>query len=437
MEVYKILEKEDVLKKQFLITIKEIFMKVLWFEISVPSRYSDDGRVVAGWQDALENVVRQCHEIELYIAFETKDSEAKEKVVDGVTYIPMFSNFSFAEKKISNWTWSINERKVILHGKKVIERYQPDIIHVFGSEWPFGLLAQYTKIPLVIHIQGSIIPYNNALYPPRYNGFTFALAAGLNLRKGLHRLQGYYKDKYRLEMEKRIWKSVKHYMGRTSWDKALVNTLTKGCTYHHVEEALRSVFLNNEKLWSYHDNCKLRLLSTGCSSFWKGIDVMLKTACVLKETGVDFEWKVAGGMPAELKEIVEKKEGMKYADNNINFIGFCTPEQLIDLMCSSTMYVHTAYIENSPNSICEAQIVGMPIISTMVGGISTLVRNGEEGILLPANDPWQIAYALIELSEDKERLMKYSKASRKHALDRHSPDNIRRQLLECYYDIVK
>lgn len=412
-------------------------MKVLWFEISTPSRYKDDGRVVCGWQDALENIVKDCREIELYIAFETEEPDAKVKVIDGVTYIPMVTRYSFIERKLSNWTWKVNEDKVIPLGRKVIDEYKPDIIHVFGNEWPFGLLAQYTDIPLVIHIQGSIIPYNNALYPPKYNGYTFVKAAGWNLRKDWHRLNGYYKDKSRLEMEERIWKCVRHYMGRTTWDKALVNTLTKDCTYHHVEEALRPTFFENKKLWSCPKGGKLRLLSTGCSSFWKGIDVMLKTAHVLKEVGVDFEWNVAGGLSIELKEIVEKKEGLRYADNNINILGFCTPEQLIDIMCNSTMYVHTAYIENSPNSICEAQLVGMPIVSTMVGGISTLVRNGEEGDLLPANDPWQIANAIIELSKDKERMMRYSKNSREHALERHNPENIMNQLLKCYKDLVK
>lgn len=412
-------------------------MKVLWFEISTPSRYKDDGRVVCGWQDALENIVKDCREIKLYIAFETEEPDAKVKVIDEVTYIPMVTRYSFTERKLSNWTWKVNEDKVIPLGRKVIEEYKPDIIHVFGNEWPFGLLAQYTDIPLVIHIQGSIIPYNNALYPPKYNGYTFVKAAGWNLRKDWHRLNDYYKDKSRLEMEKRTWKCVKYYMGRTSWDKALVNTLTKGSTYHHVEEALRPTFLENKKLWSCPNGGKLRLLSTGCGSFWKGIDVMLKTANVLKEAGVDFEWNVAGSLSSELKEIVEKKEELRYADNNINILGYCTPEQLIDIMCNSTMYVHTAYIENSPNSICEAQLVGMPIVSTMVGGISTLVRNGEEGDLLPANDPWQIANAIIELSKDNERMMRYSKNSRQHALERHNPENIMNQLLKCYKDLVK
>ena len=106
-------------------------MKVLWFEISTPSRYRNDGQVTAGWQDALENIVAPCKDIELYIAFESK-VPAEVKVIDGITYIPMTTHYSFLENKVSQHTWSINERKVIEQGRKVIEQYQPDVIHVFG-----------------------------------------------------------------------------------------------------------------------------------------------------------------------------------------------------------------------------------------------------------------------------------------------------------------
>lgn len=411
-------------------------MKVLWFEITTPSRYKCTNQVIAGWQDALENIVLGCKDIQLYIAFESA-TESEVKIIDGITYIPMLTSYSFIERKLSNHTWKINERKVIEAGRKVIEQYQPDIIHVFGCEWPYGLLTQYTDIPLVVHIQGSIIPYNNALYPPGYNEFTMVKAAGGNLRKDWHCLMNYNKAKSNLEMEKRVWKTVRHYMGRTSWDKALVNMLTKDATYHHVEEALRPAFMNTQKQWQIPEDGKLRLLSIGCSSFWKGIDMILKTAHVLNEAGIDFEWNVAGSMSNELQNVVENKEKMKFADNHINILGFCSPESLIDLMCQSTLYVHTAYIENSPNSICEAQLLGMPIISTMVGGIATLVSNRIDGELFPANDPWQMANAIVALSEDVGRMKKYSENSRHHAMLRHDPLNILNQLMTCYKDLVK
>lgn len=411
-------------------------MKVLWFEISTPSRYRSTTKVIGGWQDSLENIVRECKNIELYIAFESeKDTEIK--VVDEVTYIPMKAQYSVKERWTSKFTWKICEKKMIENGIRVIEKIRPDIIHVFGHEWPFGLLAAHTNIPLVLHIQGSLIPYNNALYPPGYNGFTLFKSGGLNLKRHWRLLKEYYRGKSRLEMEQRIWKVVSHYMGRTQWDKGLVNVLQPTATYHHVEEALRPSFINPAFTWKYSEQHHLRLFSTGCTSLWKGLDVMLKTANILKNAGVDFEWNVAGYMPNELRKLVEKKEGMSFSENNIKVLGFVTPDIVTDYLCKSSMYVHTAYIENSPNSICEAQILGVPVISTMVGGISSLVRNGIDGELYPANDPWQLANAIIKLAKDKKKSGEYSTCSKEFATHRHSKENILSELLECYISILK
>ncbi|MDM8310361.1 glycosyltransferase family 4 protein [Phocaeicola barnesiae] len=412
-------------------------MKVLWFEITIPANYKASNRVVSSWQDSLEAILKSNKEIELYIAFETTNKEDQAKTIDGVTYVPMITHYSFIEKKLNKITWKINENKIIKNGIQIIDKYKPDIIHVFGNEWPFGLLAKYTNIPLVIHIQGSIIPYYNALYPPKYNGYTLTYTAGLNLKMQWQNIKALYKNQSRLNMEKRIWECVNHYMGRTSWDKALVKMIHPNATYHHVDEAIRPIFLETNTQWKLSEQNQIQLFSTGCTTFWKGVDVMLKTAHILKTLNINFTWKVAGFMPKRLKAAVEKKEKLKFNDNNIEILGFISPTEIINLMSQSTIYVHTAYIENSPNSICEAQLLGMPIISTMVGGISTLVRNGIDGDLLPANDPWQIANAILELAKDKERMMLYSKNSKEFAVQRHDKQKILNQLLNCYNDIIE
>lgn len=411
-------------------------MKVLWFEISTPARYRNDDRVTAGWQDALENIVIKCNDIQLFVAFESL-SDDEVKVIDGITYIPMKTEYSWWERRKREFTCKINEKKIIQKGQEVIREYCPDLIHVFGNEWPFGLLSEHTNIPLVIHIQGSIIPYYNALYPARYSDFTLFRAIGFDLRKQYHNIAWLFFMKSWFNMEKVTWKNVSHYMGRTEWDHALVNMLHPGATYHHVEEALRPVFLNTNNRWHGNNNGKLKLLTTGCSTFWKGIDVMLKTAHVLKNANIDFEWTVAGQQSELNKKIVEEKEGLRFDDFNFKFLGFTQPEELIERLCDTTLYVHTAYIENSPNSICEAQILGVPVVSTMVGGISSLVRDKVDGVLVPANDPWQMANAIVELANDKDRMLQYSENTRQLAIQRHSGENILKELLSCYRDLLK
>ena len=49
--------------------------------------------------------------------------------------------------------------------KRIIEDFDPDIIHVWGSEAQFGLVWKITDIPVILHLQGIINPYFNAFLP--------------------------------------------------------------------------------------------------------------------------------------------------------------------------------------------------------------------------------------------------------------------------------
>ena len=125
-------------------------MRILWFEVTPPSRYYDKKAPIAGWQDALENIVFTCSDIELFVSFETKD-DTEIKKIDGVTYIPFNIKYSKLEQKRNEWTYDIYKEKVLKSSLRVIEVVQPDLIHVFGCEWPFGLVAEKVDIPVVIH----------------------------------------------------------------------------------------------------------------------------------------------------------------------------------------------------------------------------------------------------------------------------------------------
>lgn len=415
-------------------------MRILWFEVTRPQRYCKDGRVIGGWQDALEEMLVGEKDLELIVAFEGTASDTETRVVDGITYVPIKVDYSLWDRFSLKWSWEPNIRQIVPQMVSLVEQYQPDVIHVFGTEWPFGLIAEHTKVPVVIHIQGAIVPYHNAAFPPGYSFSTKDRVIpwwNIKLKIG-SRLRTYCLDASRERMERRIWKTVENYMGRTEWDRVLSSLMHPGRSYYHVEEALRPSFLRPDALaWRPPSNARIRLITVGCSSFYKGPDMLLKTAHVLMEAGVDFEWLVAGQMPSLLKKTVESREQITFEGNNVKFIGFTAPDLLADLLCNATLYVHTAYIENSPNSICEAQILGVPIVSTNVGGISSLVIDGEDGVLVPANDPWQMAGAIMELSRDSKRMIQYSKNSRQRAMARHARENVLHQLFACYQNVCK
>ncbi|MBE6287647.1 MAG: glycosyltransferase [Mediterranea massiliensis] len=412
-------------------------MKVLWFEVSMPACYEDANRVVTGWQDALENLVKtQSLDVELIIAFESSVYH-EVKVIDGITYVPLNVNFSRFKYWNTNF-WEIKTEKIIPKAVEIIKKIKPDIIHVFGTEWPFGLVANYTDIPVVIHIQGSMIPYNNALYPPGYNKYTAYKSLKWNLIKYVRHYLDTKHSYSRERVERKIWKSVKYYMGRTEWDKALANIMHPNCVYYHVDEALRPDFMNSYRQWEFCKSSKVKLLTIAHSGtwYWKGIDMLLKTAHIIKEMGIDFEWRLAGGIYETMKNTIEREENTTFLENNVHFLGLTSPNELNELLLDSTIYVHTSYVENSPNAICEAQYLGVPIVSTNVGGISSLCRNGKEATLVPANDPWQMANAIIVLSQNENLMNCYSTNSITISHKRHDYGNIASQLMSCYSDII-
>lgn len=410
-------------------------MKILWFEVTSPSRYNSNKLPIAGWQDALENLVLTNNEIELYVSFESK-GKLVEKKVDRVTYLPFNIEYSRSELKQNDWKYDIYEKKIVEASLEIVKKVQPDLIHVFGNEWPYGLIAENIEIPVVIHIQGSIIPYFNANYPPGYNYLTICKYQLLSLRKCFRMYKAYKRNQSRVAMEYRVWKAVHFYMGRTCWDKSLVKTLSPNSLYYHIDEALREQFMKTKRKWNFKKDGKIRLITTGMSTFWKGPDMLLKTAHILKVLGVDFEWNVIGLLHSDIKNIIEKKEGLEFSNNNVYILGIKQADELIDLLCQSTFYVHTAYIDNSPNSICEAQYLGLPVISTHVGGIETLLENGQNGILVPANDPWRMAYEIINLSQNDDLILEYSSRSMACARNRHNPQKILSDLIKSYKDII-
>lgn len=412
-------------------------MKVLWFNLSCPSNYdTDDNRVLGGWQDSLEAIVKNMREIELMVAFKGKGGE---KTVDGVKYIPIDISYNKYEKIKSCFSWSIESEKLLEESVRIVEKYHPDIIHVFGTEWPFGLIAEKTRIPVVVHMQGSARPNSNVKYSPGYNFSTYFLAMKGNLARYVWYGIQSIKQKTRVDMEKRIYNCVENYMGRTCWDKAITEIFHPNRRYFHVDEALRPSFIQGDAVKWQLPKTETRVVITtvGCGTLYKGADMIIKTAWLLKERGVDFCWNLVGHMPNELRMLVEYKEKHTFKDCNIKLTGPLKPKELSEMLCSSTIYAHASYIDNSPNSLCEAQILGTPIVSTNVGGISSLVENGVNGILVPANDPYRMVYEIIKLIGDKERMLEYSKNGQSVALERHNTQKIARDLLSCYTEIIK
>lgn len=408
-------------------------MRVLWFSVTPslfnPKSNSHNG---GGWIASLEQIIRRDPDIELGVAFHFLDSEFKyDREGGGGCYYPIPL---FQQSWLGRLLGKDNKNALVAHCLRIIDDFCPDLIQIFGSENDFGLLCQHTNIPIVIHMQGCIPPYNNALFPIGMNKYDFYFTKGLPWRMRLLGLRSESSFSKRAELEIQTIRHCRYFMGRTEWDKGLVHLFNPEATYFHCEEALRDSFLRDIKHWSMPQGKKVRIISVISNPWYKGMDLVLKTANLLKRfTALDFEWRIYGTRDIRL---YENKYGIKAADVNVRVMGTASKDELVDALCSSTLYVHPSYIDNSPNSVCEAQILGLPILATHVGGLSTIIRDGETGILFPTNAPYALASLIKKLATDPERCQQLSQAAICQAMERHNPEKIREDLVRIYQTIL-
>ena len=234
--------------------------------------------------------------------------------------------------------------------------------------------------------------------------------------------------------EEKILKDNKYFLGRTHWDKSIVNFFNSDAKYYVCQESLRDVFINSNDLWEFKNSSKVKLFSVISGPLYKGIDFVLKTARLLFEhTKINFEWSICGVDSLSFFEEVYKIDADKVC---VNAIGILSQNDLKNRLISSSLFIHPSYIENSPNSVCEAQSLGIPVIATNVGGISSLIKNKETGFLVPANDSVKLAHTIKKYHRNESILKKISNNAIKEAAIRHDPNKIKNTLISIYKNVL-
>jgi glycosyltransferase involved in cell wall biosynthesis len=414
-------------------------MKILWFA-STPSLYNQNNHVYngGGWVESLERIVSKEKGIELAIAF--LYHQKKEKVqINKTLYYPVYvGKRNIISKLVNNWFCKIDRKRYTDNALKIIDDFKPDLIHIFGTEGVFPRIQGKTNLPIVIQLQGLINPCLNAFFPPAYSKLIpiFSREYIINNILGNSPFFQYRIMEKQAIREKEYFRNAHFLMGRTSWDKAVSAILAPKAVYFHVEEPLRPAFYNVN--YQKKRDSKLFLVSTLSATIYKGFDLLLKTAKLLSEqTAIEFEWQIIGLKKSDkLVKFFEQATGIKHQNVGIKLVGVKNSIELIDIVCKSDLFIHPAYIDNSPNSICEAQIIGIPVVACDVGGVSSLVKNGITGSLVPANDPYSLAFEIDNFDKNSKRYFEMSIKAREKAYLRHNHDVLLSQLLLVYKQIL-
>lgn len=273
--------------------------------------------------------------------------------------------------------------------RRIYDDFQPNVVHLHGTEYAHGLAYQNAcpKENIVVSIQGLM----SVCYHYYCCGLTDRdILNNITFRDVVKRCnlwQQKQKFRQRGEIEKQILRNVNHIIGRTSWDKAHVWAINPNAEYHFCNEILRSGFYG--KSWQY-DKCEPYSIFVSQAGYpIKGLHQLLKAMPLVLRHYPSAKIYVAGGditktdtfndklrlsgYGSYIKRLIKKLE----LTDKIQFTGPLDEKSMIERYLRSNLFLSPSAIENSSNSLGEAQLLGVPCIASYVGGTADLMKENE------------------------------------------------------------
>ncbi|MFK4785464.1 glycosyltransferase family 4 protein [Fusobacterium sp. MFO224] len=415
-------------------------MKILWVvNIVMPevaNLLKEKVNPFGGWLVNSSKNLSEEEGIELTVAFPYKGIK-KSLNLKGkkINYYP-FKAFKDRDKN------RIKKDEVLM---EILKKEKPDIVHIYGTEFAHSLsmvnLCKLLDIKIIVSIQGLVSYCSQHMYAnlpvDAIYGMTFRNFIRRDNVDGLKKL--FYKRGIR---ETEVLNKVENVIGRTNWDRACSLQTNPKLNYYFCNEILRESFYKNT--WNI-EKCERNSIFLSQSQYSiKGLHHMVEALPIILKFFPNTKVYVGGKniiKSSTLKDKILLTYYGKYIKNlikklglkrNIIFTGLLNEKQMCKRYLKSHLFVCPSSIENSPNSLGEAMLLGVPCVASYVGGIPDILKDKEEGFLYQTDAPYMLAYYICKIFEDDELALKLSKNSKEHAEKTHSVILNTKRLIEIY-----
>lgn len=335
--------------------------------------------------------------------------------------------------------------------EKELREYHPDVIHVWGTEFAhtLAMVNAAERVGLLDHLVVSIQGLCS-IYTGHYaEGVPHSVQRGSTFRDLVRRdnicLQ---QEKFRLrgELERKALAKVRHVIGRTDWDKACTQQLSPKAQYHFCNETLREEFYEGQ--WNYAHCQKHRVFASSCVYPVKGFHYLLEAFAEVVKVYPDATLAVPGKsfLVDSAKEKLRQSGYQKYLaglvrqyglEEKIQFLGSLTAAEMKKAFLEANVFALPSTIENSPNSLGEAMLLGLPCVAADVGGVTTMMSHGEEGYVYQSTAPYMLAHYIMQSFAMRDQAAVFGEKARQHAGVTHNPEKNLTDLLSIYRELSK
>jgi glycosyltransferase involved in cell wall biosynthesis len=323
--------------------------------------------------------------------------------------------------------------------------FQPDIIHIHGSEYYHSLawVRACDSERVVVSIQGLV-----SIYAKYYLGGILEkdVCQNISFRDFIRKDSMFNQRKNMQErgcFEIELLEKVKFVIGRTSWDLSNTWAINQKIRYYFCNETLRSPFY--EKHWNLKNCIKYSIFLSQAHYPIKGLQQLIKALPVIlsqfPETAVyvsgsnifNKPWYRRNGFSNYLEKLMIENQIPR---EKIIFLGPLSDHQMVQQFISAHVFLSPSAIENSPNSLGESQLIGTPCVASYVGGTMDMIEDGETGLLYRFEEIALLAKHICAIFNDDKLANYISSNSQKKAVIRHDKIKNASQLNLIYKEII-
>jgi len=171
------------------------------------------------------------------------------------------------------------------------------------------------------------------------------------------------------------------------------------------------------------------ILSAGrFSDARKNVELLLRAFAIVRKIQPDVQLWLAGEPPIGEKRRLAEQLGL---DNSVKYLGSLERKELVPLYQGAHVFALSSWQEGLGIVVLEAMACGIPVVSTRCGGPESIIRDGEDGYLVPLNDMESLAEKLITLLRDDELRAKMGRNARARVEEKFSKEVVSKDFLGC------
>ena len=167
----------------------------------------------------------------------------------------------------------------------------------------------------------------------------------------------------------------------------------------------------------------------------KGHEVLIDAAARLIELVPDATIvSIGAGSRGDDLDRLRRRSAEAGVSDRLRFLG--ARADALSFVAAADVYAHPSTDEGLPVAVLEAMALGLPIVATAVGGIPTIVRDGETGLLVAPGDPDALATGIHRLLEDRGFALRLGTAARARATEHHGMAPMVRAIESVYREVL-